>query len=110
RMFAAWGERLGITEDESDHACAEGGKALLAFEADLQEKGRGIRETVEAEDRIAILVLSRPYHSDPGLNHGIPEEFQARGYPILSLRSIPKSREYLDRYFKEALESGQMNA
>ena len=26
------------------------------------------------------------------------------GYPILSIRSIPKDREYLDRYFKEELD------
>ncbi len=106
RMFLTWGERLGITEDESDFACEQGFKALQLFEADLEEKGRAILETVEAEDRIAILVLNRPYHSDPGLNHGIPEEFQVLGYPILSIRSIPKSREYLDRYYKEELEKG----
>jgi hypothetical protein len=40
------------------------------------------------------------------MNHGIPEEFQVLGYPILSIRSIPKSREYLDRYFKDELEKG----
>ena len=56
-----------------------------------------ILETVEAEDRVAILMIGRPYHSDPGLNHGIPEEFQVLGYPILSIRSIPKDRAYLDR-------------
>jgi activator of 2-hydroxyglutaryl-CoA dehydratase/predicted nucleotide-binding protein (sugar kinase/HSP70/actin superfamily) len=106
RMFECWGPRLGITEDESDHACRQGLAALAEFELDLQEKGRAILETVEAEDRIAILVLNRPYHSDPGLNHGIPEEFQVLGYPILSIRSIPKDREYLDRYYKKELESG----
>ena len=110
RMFETWGPRLGITEDESDHACREAWKALTIFEADLEDKGRAILETVEAEDRVAILLLARPYHSDPGLNHGIPEEFQVRGYPVLSLRSIPKSREYLDRYFKEELASGQMKS
>ncbi|MEZ4221068.1 MAG: BadF/BadG/BcrA/BcrD ATPase family protein [Polyangiaceae bacterium] len=106
RMFEVWGPRLGVTEDESDHACREGHRALLAFEADLQEKGRAILETVEDEDRMAILVLNRPYHSDPGLNHGIPEEFQVLGYPILSVRSIPRSREFLDRFFKTELEAG----
>jgi predicted CoA-substrate-specific enzyme activase len=108
RMFECWGERLGITEDESDHACREAWKALTIFEKDVEEKGRAILETVEAEDRVAILLLGRPYHSDPGLNHGIPEEFQVRGYPILSLRSIPKDRAYLDRYFKEELAAGTM--
>jgi predicted nucleotide-binding protein (sugar kinase/HSP70/actin superfamily) len=106
RMFEAWGGRLGVTEDESDHACREGWKALAAFDQDLQEKGRAILETVEAEDRVAILLLGRPYHSDPGLNHGIPEEFQARGYPILSIRSIPKDPAYLDRYYRDELERG----
>jgi len=106
RMFQTFGERLGITEDENDHACREAWKAFDAFDKDLQDKGRAILETVEAEDRIAILVLNRPYHSDPGLNHGIPEEFQVLGYPILSIRSIPKDREYLDRYYKDELERG----
>jgi hypothetical protein len=50
--------------------------------------------------------LNRPYHSDPGLNHGIPEEFQVLGYPILSIRSIPREREYLDRYYKDELDKG----
>jgi predicted CoA-substrate-specific enzyme activase len=106
RMFETFGPRLGITEDESDFACREAWKALGVFEKDLETKGRAILETVEAEDRVAILMIGRPYHSDPGLNHGIPEEFQVLGYPILSIRSIPKDREYLDRYYKEELERG----
>jgi predicted CoA-substrate-specific enzyme activase len=110
RLFETFGPRLGITEDENDHACREAWKALTIFENDLQDKGRAILETVEAEDRVAILLLSRPYHSDPGLNHGIPEEFQVRGYPVLSIRSVPKQREYLDRYFKEELASGKMKS
>jgi hypothetical protein len=28
------------------------------------------------------------------------------GYPILSIRSIPKDREYLDRYYREELDKG----
>jgi predicted CoA-substrate-specific enzyme activase len=108
RLFECFGPRLEITEDENDHACREAWRALTIFENDLQEKGRAILETVEAEDRVAILLLARPYHSDPGLNHGIPEEFQVRGYPVLSIRSIPKTREYLDRYFKEELAAGKM--
>jgi len=107
RMFEMFGPLLGISEDENDHACREGWKALKTFDMDLQEKGRAILETVEAEDRVAILLLDRPYHSDPGLNHGIPEEFQVLGYPILSIRSVPKDKEYLNRYFREEVARGQ---
>lgn len=106
RMFETWGDRLKVTEDESDFACREAWKALTAFEADLEARGKAILETVEEENRLAILVLARPYHSDPGLNHGILEEFQALGYPILSVRSLPKSREYLDRFYEDELASG----
>jgi activator of 2-hydroxyglutaryl-CoA dehydratase/predicted nucleotide-binding protein (sugar kinase/HSP70/actin superfamily) len=107
RMFETWGPRLGITEDESDHAHREAMHAFEQFELDLQEKGRAILETVEAENRVAILMVGRPYHSDPGLNHGIPEEFQVLGYPILSVRSIPRDLAYLSRYFKEEVARGQ---
>jgi len=110
RMFEVFGPRLGITEDENDHACREAWKALTILENDVQDKGRAILETVEAENRVAILLIGRPYHSDPGLNHGIPEEFQVLGYPILSIRSIPKTREYLDRYYKEELANGTIKS
>jgi hypothetical protein len=52
-------------------------------------------------------MVGRPYHSDPGLNHGIPEEFQVLGYPILSVRSLPRDMEYLARYFKDEVAAGQ---
>jgi predicted nucleotide-binding protein (sugar kinase/HSP70/actin superfamily) len=52
-------------------------------------------------------MVGRPYHSDPGLNHGIPEEFQVLGYPILSVRSIPRELAYLNRYFKDEVARGQ---
>jgi len=107
RMFATWASRLGVTEDESDHAHRQAMAALDAFDRDLQDKGRAILETVEAEGRVAILMVGRPYHSDPGLNHGIPDEFQTLGYPILSVRSLPRDTEYLQRYFKPEFARGQ---
>ena len=106
RMFETWGTRLNVTEDESDFACKEAWNALRAFDADLEARGKTILDTVERENRLALLVLARPYHSDPGLNHGILEEFQALGYPILSVRSIPKARSYLDQYFQDELAAG----
>ncbi len=107
RMFEVWGPRLGVTQDESDHAHREALKALEAFERDLQDKGRAILDTVEAENRVAILMVGRPYHSDPGLNHGIPEEFQVLGYPILSVRSLPRDPAYLRRFFGPEMARGQ---
>ncbi|MBI3073137.1 MAG: CoA activase [Deltaproteobacteria bacterium] len=97
---------LGATEDESNFAADEAFRALQKFDEDLQTKGRAILDQVEHENRIAILMIGRPYHIDPGLNHGIPEEYQVLGYPVLSIRSIPKNAAYLARFFKEDIEKG----
>jgi activator of 2-hydroxyglutaryl-CoA dehydratase/predicted nucleotide-binding protein (sugar kinase/HSP70/actin superfamily) len=103
QMFEVFGKRLGVTEDESDFAVEQGFKALDEFDRTMQKKGREILDQVEREDRIALLMIGRPYHNDPGLNHGVLEEYQALGYPILSMRSIPKDPEYLAKYFADDL-------
>jgi activator of 2-hydroxyglutaryl-CoA dehydratase/predicted nucleotide-binding protein (sugar kinase/HSP70/actin superfamily) len=100
-MFEVWGPRLGVTEDESDHACEQAFAALEAFDQRMQARGREVLERVQRENGVAIVVLGRPYHNDPGLNHGIPEEFQVRGYPILSVRSLPRDPESIAKYFPE---------
>ncbi|HEX7899418.1 MAG TPA: BadF/BadG/BcrA/BcrD ATPase family protein [Planctomycetota bacterium] len=105
-MFECWGRRLGVTEDESDHACREGFKALRLFDEEMQRRGLEILEHLEAENKVGVLLLGRPYHLDPGLNHGIPDEYQALGYPVLTIRSIPKDPAWLARWFKDDLAKG----
>ena len=100
-MFEAFRDELEITEDESDFAVSEGLGALERFDHDLQAKGKAILDQVEYDNKIAILMVGRPYHLDPGLHHSIPDEFQVLGYPILSIRSIPKDEEWLRRFYKE---------
>jgi predicted nucleotide-binding protein (sugar kinase/HSP70/actin superfamily) len=106
QMFETWGERLGITEDENDWACRQGFAALRALDDDLQRRGLEILQQLEEESKVGVLLLGRPYHLDPGLNHGVLDEFQALGYPVLSIRSIPKDPQWLARFFKEDLERG----
>ena len=100
-MFDAFQKVLGMTEDESDFATEQALAALDRFDEDIQSKGKAILEQVEYDDKVAILVLGRPYHNDPGLHHGIPDEFQVLGYPILSIRSIPKDPAWLQRFYGE---------
>jgi predicted nucleotide-binding protein (sugar kinase/HSP70/actin superfamily) len=104
QMFEAWGPRLGITEDENDHACREGWKALRLFDEEMERRGLELLEKLEEENKVGVLLLGRPYHLDPGLHHGVPDEYQALGYPILTIRSIPKDPQWLARWFKEDLE------
>jgi len=103
QMFEEWGPLLGCTEDESDFAIEQAYKALDQYDLEMQKKGREILDEVTSENRVALLMIGRPYHSDPGQNHGVLEEFQALGYPILSMRSIPKDPEYLRPLFADDL-------
>ena len=106
QMFDMWGERLGITEDENDWACRQGFAALAALDEDLQRRGMDVLQRLEETNGVGVLLLGRPYHLDPGLNHGVLDEFQALGYPILSIRSIPKDPAWLARFFKDDLARG----
>jgi activator of 2-hydroxyglutaryl-CoA dehydratase/predicted nucleotide-binding protein (sugar kinase/HSP70/actin superfamily) len=108
QMFEMWGERLGITEDESDFAVDQGWEAMRRCDADLERRGLEVLERVEAQNTVALLMLGRPYHADPGLNHGLLEEFQALGYPILSIRSIPKDVGWLARWFADDIKAGKI--
>jgi len=101
QMFEAWTERLQMTRDESDFAVDQGYAALRQFDAEMQRRGAEVLEALERDNRVGILLLARPYHADPGLNHDVLEEFQALGYPILSIRSIPKDPAWLARFFKD---------
>ncbi len=99
QMFETWGPRFGITVDESDWAVEQGWLALKAFNQHMETRGKAIIEQVEQENRLAILMIGRPYHNDPGINHRVLDEFQSLGYPILSIRSIPKDPIWLQQYF-----------
>lgn len=101
QMFEAWGTRLRITRDESDFAVEQGLAAMQAFESEMQRRGLLLLERLEEENKVGILMLGRPYHNDPGLNHGVLDEFQALGYPVLSIRSIPKDPRWLARFFAD---------
>ena len=103
RMFEAFKEQLQISEDENNFAVDQAFNSLDYFDKHMQEKGRIILDAVAEENRIALLMTGRPYHNDPGMNHGVLEEYQAMGYPILSMRSIPKDKDYLTPYFQDDL-------
>jgi predicted nucleotide-binding protein (sugar kinase/HSP70/actin superfamily) len=92
QMFETFEKILDITEDESDWAVTQGWKALETFDMNLQKKGREILDWAEKENKMCLLLLGRPYHIDPGLNHSVLDEFQVLGYPVLSMRSIQRIR------------------
>lgn len=101
QLFAELETTLGLTEKENIAAVEEAYKGLHNFQLNLKQKGREVLEMIERENRIGIVILARPYHNDPGINHGIPEEFQKLGYPILFQDCLPADEDILRRVFHD---------
>src|SRR6202021_1853923 len=75
-------------------------------ETGMRDKARDVLDELECEDRIGIVMLGRPYHHDPGLNHEILDEFQKLGYPIFSQSTLPLDDDLLDRLFGDEVRAG----
>ena len=101
QLFETWGEKLQITRDENNWACEQGWKALEKNDEEIMREGRAILDEAEANQEVVILLLGRPYHTDPGMNHEVLDEFQSLGFKSISMRAIPKDEAYLSRFFGE---------
>ena len=106
QMFQAWEPILGISRGENERAIEAGFKALEDYEKGIKRKAREVMDQLEREDRIGIVMLGRPYHHDPGLNHEIMDEFQKLGYPIFSQSTLPLDEDLLERLFGEEVRAG----
>ncbi|MBQ6975202.1 MAG: 2-hydroxyacyl-CoA dehydratase, partial [Selenomonadaceae bacterium] len=54
------------------------------FREDLKNFGEKILQRIKNSGENAILLVGRPYHVDPEINHGISEMIQSYGLPIIS--------------------------
>ena len=106
QMFDAWKDVLGLSLEENDRAIEVGYKAVDDYEKKIRSQARQVLDQLEREDRIGIVMLGRPYHHDPGLNHEIMEEFQKLGYPIFSQSTLPLDEDMLERLFGEEVRAG----
>jgi predicted CoA-substrate-specific enzyme activase len=106
QMFQAFEGLLGLSEAENDRAIDAGFKALADYETSIRRRAREVLDQLEREDRIGIVLLARPYHHDPGLNHEILEEFQKLGYPVFSQNTLPLDEDMLERLFGEEVRAG----
>jgi predicted CoA-substrate-specific enzyme activase len=106
QMFDAWEGLLGLSRAENQRAVDAGFAALEAFWSGLRRRARAVLDRIEGEDRLGIVVLGRPYHHDPGINHGILEELQKRGYPVFSQMVLPRDEDLLERLFGDEVREG----
>jgi predicted nucleotide-binding protein (sugar kinase/HSP70/actin superfamily) len=106
QMFNAWAPVLGLSEEENYRAIDVAYKAQADFDGSLRKRAREVLDTLERENRIGIVMLGRPYHHDPGVNHEIMEEFQKLGYPVFSQSTLPLDEDLLERLFGDEVRAG----
>jgi predicted CoA-substrate-specific enzyme activase len=106
QMLQAFQPILGLSQEENDRAVEVGYKALADYETSIRKRARQVLDQLEREDRIGIVMLGRPYHHDPGLNHEIMDEFQKLGYPIFSQNTLPLDEDMLERLFGDEVRAG----
>ena len=101
QMFQCMDPLLGLSLEENDRAVEQGFLALDRYENRVRKQAREILDQLEQESRVGIVMLARSYHHDPGINHGILEEFQKLGYPVFSQNFLPLDEDMLERLFGE---------
>ncbi len=107
QMFSQFKDDLGLSEEENQRAIEQGFKALQHYNnVVLRATAREVLQKLEEENRIGIVLLGRPYHNDPGINHEILEEFQKAGYPVFTQDFLPIDDDMLDRLFGEEVRAG----
>ena len=110
QMFETWASILGLSREENERAVEAGFQAQEEYETTIQRRAREVLDQLEREDRIGIVLLGRPYHHDPGLNHEILDEFQKLGYPVFSQHTLPFDADLLERLFGEEVRAGLISS
>ena len=107
QMYEQFEDVLGVSKKENRRAVDEGYKALDKFNNEIMRgTARELLCKLEEEHKLGIVLLGRPYHSDPGINHEIMEEFQKLGYPVFTEDSLPIDEDILERLFGDEVRAG----
>jgi predicted CoA-substrate-specific enzyme activase len=106
---------LGVPVRVIRRAYAKALEAQWQFKAQVQSLATDILADAKADDRNVILLLGRPYHIDPLINHKIPDILTGFGLDVITEDSIPLEPdqtldnrhvmtqwEYINRYYHAA--------
>jgi predicted nucleotide-binding protein (sugar kinase/HSP70/actin superfamily) len=108
QMYALGSKLFGLDKKENREAMDSGYRDLRDHADSLRQKGRDILRRIEQEGKVGLVVLGRPYHNDPGLNHDILSEIQKYGYPIFTIDSLPLDADLLENLFGPEIRSGEI--
>jgi len=106
---------IGISKKIIRRAFDKALESQEQFKVQVRTLGAEILENARAESRPVIMLLGRPYHIDPLINHKIPDILTGFGVDVITEDSVPlepdqtlENRhvmtqwEYLNRYYHAA--------
>lgn len=84
-LFICFGD---ISKLEIKQALKEAEREQMAYIEWLHQRGEEVVAQLEKENKKGIVMAARPYHIDPGINHGLPDEIIRLGMAVLTEDSI----------------------
>jgi predicted CoA-substrate-specific enzyme activase len=110
QMYAQFRGPLGLSAEENEAACRAAWNHHAAFWSRLRGEARQVLDRLEREGRIGVVLLSRPYHHDPGVCHEIPAELQKLGFPVFTADVLPRDADLLGRLFGDEIRRGELGS
>lgn len=93
RLVDFFRKENGIPAAEIKAAAHEGWLEMQAAREDMTKKGKEVLQYLKETGRHGIVLAGRPYHSDPEINHGIPDLITSYGVAVLTEDSISELSE-----------------
>jgi len=106
QMFDEFRDRFGLSKEENDRACRVAWDYFDNFHAEKRREARELLDRLERNDEIGVVLLTRPYHNDPGVCHEIPDEFQKLGIPVFTMDCLPRDEDLMERLFGDEVRRG----
>lgn len=81
--------QFDVRESAFLKAFSEAEKAMSSYHQSLQQEGRDIITKARVNNELLIVLANRPYHTDPMINHNIPEMIGKMGAHVIPLDALP---------------------
>ncbi len=103
QMYAEFKPVFNISKKENKKAIQCALNIWNNYLYELQTKAEKVLIEIEKKGDIGIVSLGRPYHNDPGINHGILDQLNKCGYPIFTVESLPREGYVINGLFSKEL-------
>ena len=88
RLIEELGEKFSVSADEIRTAVHKAWLELAACREDMRRKGEETIKFLDETGNRGIVLAGRPYHTDPEVNHGLPELINSYNIAVLTEDSV----------------------